>query len=74
VSTLTEIQEAIEQLPAKQKRALSAWFVSQSERKMSDQEETALLASLDRAAQQLDAGQGMAIDAVRGLVRQWATK
>lgn len=40
---------------------------------MSEQEEAALLESLDRAATQLDAGQGVPIDQVRGLVRKWAS-
>ena len=74
VSTLSEIQEAIEQLPASEKKALSAWFASQGERNMSEQEEAALLESLDAAAKQLDAGQGVPIDQVRGLVRKWASK
>ena len=74
MSTITEIQQAIQKLPAKEKRALSAWFVSQREQSMSDAEEAQLLASLDRAAKQLDEGQGVPIEAVRGLVRKWASK
>jgi hypothetical protein len=74
VSTIVEIQEAIQKLPAKEKQALSAWLSSQDDFSMSAQEEAALLASLDRAASQLDEGKGVPLDAVRGLVRQWASK
>ena len=74
VSTIVEIQEAIQKLPAKEKKALSAWLSSQDDSSMTAQEEAALLASLDRAASQLDAGQGVQLDAVLGLVRQWVSK
>ncbi|MBI5383173.1 MAG: hypothetical protein HZA90_00655 [Verrucomicrobia bacterium] len=74
MSTMTEIQQAIEGLPATEKKALSAWLSSQQESEMSPQEEAALLASLDKAARQLDAGLGVPIDQARGMVRQWASK
>ena len=74
MSTKTEIQQAIERLPAHEKKALSAWFSSQDEPEMSAAEEAALLASLDKAAQQLEAGQGTPIEQVPGMVRQWASK
>ena len=74
VSTMTEIQGAIEKLPVKEKKALSTWLSSQDESEMSADEEAALLASLDKAAQQLDAGRGVPIDRARNMVRQWASK
>ena len=74
MSTMIEIQEAIEHLPAPEKKALSAWLSSQNGAEMSEAEEAALLASLDKAAHQLDAGQGVPIDEVRKMVPQWATK
>jgi hypothetical protein len=66
---MAEIQQAIERLPAQEKKALSAWFSSQDEPEMSAAEEAALLASLDKAARQLDAGQGMPMERVPGMVR-----
>ena len=74
MSTLAEIQKAIEKLPAKEKHALSAWITSQSEDQVSEREEAALLASLDRAAEQLDSGKGVPLEAVRGMVGKWASK
>ncbi len=64
MSTITEIQEAIVRLPAKEKSALTAWLHSQEEPSLSETEEAALLARLDQAARELDAGRG-----VPGLVR-----
>lgn len=71
---MTEIQQAIDGLPAMEKKALSAWLSSQQESEMSPQEEAALLASLDKAALQLDAGLGVPIEEARGMVRRWASK
>lgn len=74
MSTVIEIQEAIQKLPSKEKSALTAWLESQQEPAMSPQEEAALLVRLDRAAQQLDNGQGIPLEKVRGMVGKWATK
>jgi hypothetical protein len=74
MSTVLEIQEAIQKLPSKDKSALTAWLESQQEPTMSPQEEAALLARLDRAAQQLDNGHGIPLEKIRGLVGKWATK
>lgn len=71
---MTEIQQAIERLPDREKKALSAWLSSTEDVGMSAQEETALLASLDRAAHQLDAGQGSPLAEVQRTVPRWATK
>ncbi len=74
MSTITEIQEAIVRLPAHEKSALSAWLQSQEEPVMSEAEEAALLASLDKAAAELDAGEGIPIARVREDIRRWAVK
>jgi hypothetical protein len=74
MSTMTEIQQAIEGLPATEKKALSAWLSSRQEPEMSAEEEAALLASLDKATRQLDAGLGVPIEQARGMVRRWASK
>ena len=74
MSTVVEIQEAIERLSPKDKAALAAWLESLEEPLMSEQEEAALLASLDQAARELDAGQGVPIEEVRTRVAKWATR
>jgi hypothetical protein len=74
MSTVVEIQEAIERLAPKDQEAVTAWLQSRAEPILSEQEETALLASLDKAAAELDAGQGLPIQTVRDQVAKWATK
>ena len=74
MSTVVEIQEAIDKLSRKDQAALTAWLQSREEPILPKQEEAALLASLDRAAAQLDAGQGVPIETVRERVAKWATK
>jgi hypothetical protein len=74
MSTITEIQEAIGRLPANQKTALAAWLQSQEEPIMSGAEEAALLARLDKAAAELDAGKGIPPERVREKIRGWAGK
>ncbi len=74
MSTITEIQKAIDRLPAKEKSALAAWLQSQEEPIMSEAEERALLARLDKAAAELDAGKGVPLERVREKIRGWAGK
>ncbi len=74
MSTITEIQEAIARLPANEKSALSAWLQSQEEPPMSEAEEAALLASLDKAAAELDAGESTPVARVREDIRRWSSK
>ena len=74
VSTITEIQNAIDKLPAKERSALAAWLRSQDQPRMSEREEAALLASLDKAATELDAGRGVPVERVREMVGQWLRK
>jgi hypothetical protein len=68
MSTVAELQQTISRLPKADKAALTAWLESQEEPLMSAAEEAALLASLDQAARQLDAGQGVSIEQARGFV------
>ena len=72
MSTIAEIQEAIEKLPANEKSALAVWLQSQEEPIISEAEEKALLARLDKAAAELDAGKGVPIARVREEIRGWA--
>ena len=74
MSTITEIQEAIEKLPASEKSALAAWLQSKEEPIMSKAEEAALLARLDKAVSELDAGEGVPLERVREKIRGWAGK
>lgn len=74
MSTITEIQEAIQQLPSNEKSALAAWLQSQEEPIMSEAEEKALLARLDKAAAELEAGKGIPLERVREKIRGWAGK
>ncbi|MEP6699425.1 MAG: hypothetical protein ABJB09_06810 [Verrucomicrobiota bacterium] len=74
MSTIAEIQDAIAKLPVKEKSALAVWLHSQDEMQMSEEEEAALLASLDKAANELDAGRGVPVARVREMVGQWLTK
>lgn len=74
MSTVAEIQEAIEKLLAKEKAALNMWMQSNDEPLMTAGEERALLASLDRAAQELDAGKGIPVQNVREQIAKWAGK
>ena len=74
MSTITEIQAAIEKLPESEKSALAVWLQSQEEPIMSETEEAALLARLDKAAAELDAGQGVSLRRVREKIRGWAGK
>ena len=71
---VAELQETISRLPKTDKAALTAWLESQEEPVMSATEEADLLVSLDKAARQLDAGQGVPIDQARDLVAKWATE
>ena len=66
MSTIAEIQEAIQKLPANEKSALAVWLQSQEEPMISEAEEKALLARLDKAAAELDAGKGIPLARASG--------
>ena len=74
MSTIAEIQEAIEKLPANEKSALAAWLQSQEEPIISKAEEKPLLARLDKAAAELAAGKGVPIARVREEICGWVGK
>ena len=74
MSTLTEIQDAVAQLPPAERKALQVWLNSQAEPEMSAEEESRLLRSLDEAIRDIDAGKGVAIDEVRQQVGSWAAR
>ena len=74
MSTITEIQAAIEKLPPNEKSALVTWLHSQEEPIISEAEEKALLARLDKASAELDAGKGVPLTRVREKIRGWAGK
>jgi hypothetical protein len=62
MSTLTEIQNAVAQLPHAERKALQIWLNSQANPEMSAEEEARLLRSLDEAIHDIDAGKGLTID------------
>jgi hypothetical protein len=74
MSMIAQIQEAIEKLPANEKSALAAWLQSQEEPIISEAKEKALLARLDKASAELDAGNGVPLARVREKIRGWAGK
>jgi hypothetical protein len=69
MSTITEIREAIQKLPANEKSALAAWLQSQEKPLMLEPEESALLARLDKATAELDSGEGVPLARVREKIR-----
>ncbi len=74
MSSVVEIQAAIEKLSPTEKTALAIWLESQQELVMSPAEEAALLDRLDAAARELDAGKGVPLEEVRDMVGKWVTK
>ena len=74
MSTLIEIQNAVAQLPSKERKALQLWLNSQTEPEMTAQEVQRLLRSLDEATRDIDAGKGVPIDDARKRVGSWAAR
>jgi hypothetical protein len=74
MSTLVEIQQAIVNLPADEKKALSLWLTSQAVPDLDREEEERLLRSLDEAVRDVEAGKGVAMADVRRRVASWAAK
>ena len=74
MSTLVEIQNAVARLPSDERNALQFWLNSQAEPALTAKDEERLLASLDEATRDVDAGKGVSIDEVRQRVASWAAK
>jgi hypothetical protein len=74
VSTLSEIQEAVAQLPSQERKALQVWLNSQADSVIVGQEQERLLRSLDEAMRDIDAGKGVPIEEIRRRVASWAAK
>ena len=74
MSTLMEIQDAVTNLPAEEKNALSLWLNSQAAPALSALEEQQLLRSLDDAIRDVAAGRGVSLADAHQLVASWAAK
>jgi hypothetical protein len=74
MSTLVEIQDAVAQLPGRERKALQLWLNSQTGPELTAQEEQRLLRSLDAAVRDIDAGKGVPMNDVRKRVASWAAK
>ncbi len=74
MSTVDEIESAIEELPVNQREVLeSRWLARRFGLDiMSEGERVELLASLDEAEWEIDSGRGLSADEMRGAVRSWA--
>ena len=70
-----EMRHKLAQLPFEQKIRKVAELIRLRQKIKTENvsEEAALLASLDKAAAELDAGKGIPVERVRENIRQWAT-
>ena len=68
MSTVAEIEEAIERLPVAERESLETWLLSRrfGFDALSAEERAELLASLDEAERDIDAGRGLSADAHSG--------
>jgi hypothetical protein len=73
VSTVQEIQEAIAQLPEEARLSLLEWIHSQEEAEFLGNDPD-LLRSAEEGARQLDAGQGISLEAARQMTSRWTLK
>ncbi len=69
MSTVTEIEAAIERLAPEAQRELGDWLNSRL-----SEETPAILAAIDEADRSLATEGGVAVDDVRRNLRQWITK
>jgi len=74
MSTVAEIENAIEGLPAAEREALEARLLARrfGLDAMSKGEHAELLASLDEAEREIDGGGGVSAEELRRSVRSWA--
>jgi hypothetical protein len=69
MSSLAEIQEAIEKLTSEERAKLREWFDAQ------DAEETdELLAAIDEGIRSAETERTFSLEEVRGEIKKWATK
>ena len=76
MSTVTEIEAAIRNLPSNERELLESRLFSErfGLEKLDVAERDELLASLDEADREIDAGLGASADELRKSVRSWAGK
>lgn len=74
MSTLAEIESAIQHLPVVEREALESRLLSRrfGLDALDSAERAALLASLDDAEREIDGGHGLSADDLRRDVRAWA--
>jgi hypothetical protein len=74
MSTIAEIEDAIEGLPAAERETLEARLLARrfGLDAMSEGEHAELLASLDDAEREIDGGSGISAEELRKSVRSWA--
>ena len=74
MSTIAEIESAIERLPVTEREALEGRLLSRrfGLDALDATERAALLASLDEAEREIDGGRGLSADDLRRDLRAWA--
>lgn len=72
MSTVQEIQNAIAGLPEPDRLRLFSWIHTQEEDDLGNDPET--LSEAEEGVRQLDAGQGVTLEAARKLTSTWTTK
>jgi hypothetical protein len=76
MSSISEIEEAIRNLPDADRETLESRIIARhcGLDAMSGEDSEALLASLDEAEKEIDEGLGVSADQLRQSVRTWARK
>jgi hypothetical protein len=76
VSTVQEIEAALERLPATEREAFESRLIARrfGLDALGSDEYRKLLASLDEAEQEIDAGRGVSADGLRQKLAKWAGK
>jgi len=76
MSTIVEIEDAIEHLPLAERESLESRLLIRrfGMNALNPNERQALLASLDEADQEIEAGGGLSGDAMRQALRSWVGK
>jgi hypothetical protein len=76
MSTVQEIEAALERLPATEREAFESRLIARrcGLDALGSEEYGELLASLDEAEQEIDAGRGVSADSLRQKLATWAGK